>query len=83
MLSRKLSCRGQAVSITYSECVPVALVIQHAMRMRRNILSSAVCPAVQYFSRSLIKGKNLGEERAKRKMCFDCVYNFCLRHFSF
>ena len=28
-------CRGKAISITHSECVFVALVIQHAMRMRR------------------------------------------------
>jgi hypothetical protein len=31
----KYSCRGTAVCITYSECVSVALVIQHATRMRR------------------------------------------------
>ena len=29
--------RGNAVSITYSECVPVALGIQHAMRICRII----------------------------------------------
>jgi len=27
-------CSGQTISITYSECVFVALVIQHAMRTR-------------------------------------------------
>ena len=32
--SRNLFCHGRAVSITYSECVSVALGIQHAMRMR-------------------------------------------------
>jgi hypothetical protein len=83
LLSRKFSCRRQAVSITYSEFVPVTLVIQHAMRMRRIISLCAACPAVQYFSHYLIKGKNLEDECAKGKMCFDCAYNFCLRHFSF
>jgi len=39
-----LSCnhcyRGDAINITYSECVSVALVIQHVRCMRRIILSS-------------------------------------------
>jgi hypothetical protein len=48
--SRNHCCRGKAISITYSECVSVALVIQHAKRMRRIILSSVVCPALPYFS---------------------------------
>jgi hypothetical protein len=33
-------------NITYSECVSVASVILHAMRMRRIISSSAACSAV-------------------------------------
>jgi len=32
--SRTHSCREKAVSITYSECVTVALHIQHAKRIR-------------------------------------------------
>ena len=36
-------------SITYSECVSVALVIHHAVRMLHIILSSVTCPAVPYF----------------------------------
>jgi len=30
--------RGKTISITYSECVSVALVIQHAMRMRQIVI---------------------------------------------
>ena len=36
-------------SITYSECVSVALVTHHAVRMLHIILSSVTCPAVPYF----------------------------------
>jgi hypothetical protein len=43
-------CRGKAISITYCECVSVALVIQHAKRMRRIILSSVACSTLPYFS---------------------------------
>ena len=43
-------CNGKAVSITCSERVFVALVIQHVKRMQYIILSSVVCPALPYFS---------------------------------
>ena len=38
------------MGITYSECVCVfvALGIQHAIRVRRIILPSVACPALQY-----------------------------------
>jgi hypothetical protein len=42
--------KRKAVSVTYSECVFVALVIQHAMRVRRIMLPSLACPVGQYFS---------------------------------
>ena len=45
----KIVAAEKAISITYSECVFVALVIQRAMRMHRIILPSVVCLAVQYF----------------------------------
>jgi hypothetical protein len=48
--SRNQSCRGKALSITYFVCVFEALVIHHAMRMRRIILSYVACPAVPSFS---------------------------------
>ena len=37
---------GRAITITYSECVFVALVTQNAMRMRSITLSSVACPAL-------------------------------------
>ena len=48
--SRCHFCHRKAVSITYFDCVFVALVIRHAKRLRRAILSSVASPALQYFS---------------------------------
>jgi hypothetical protein len=42
--------RGKAINIAYSECVFVTIIMQHAMRMRRVILSSVVCLVLPYFS---------------------------------
>ena len=48
-------CSGEAISITYSEWVSVALGIQHTMRMCCVILSSVTCRALQRFSTLLHK----------------------------
>jgi hypothetical protein len=53
--SRNHCFLGKAVSITYSECGSVALVIQHAKRMRR-LMSSVACLAQPYFPHYLING---------------------------
>ena len=58
--SRNHCCSRKAVSIVYCECVFVALVIQHAKRMRRIILSSVACPALQYFPTLSHKWQDLG-----------------------
>jgi hypothetical protein len=47
--SRNNYCRENAISVTYSKCVFVAFVIQHAMRVRR-IISSVASLAVPLFS---------------------------------
>ena len=46
--SRNDCYRTKATSITYSECVSVATVKQHATRMRLIILSSVGWMAVRY-----------------------------------
>jgi hypothetical protein len=48
--SHNQCCRGKATIITNSECVSLALFIQHAMHLRRIILSSIACMALPYFS---------------------------------
>ena len=51
---RNQCCHGQVICVSYSECVFVALVIQHGMCMRRIILSSVTCPLLTYFFPHLI-----------------------------
>ena len=61
----------KAISIIYSECVSVALVIRHAKRMRRIILSSAACLTLPYlFPHHLTNGMNLGKTLLKIKCVF-------------
>jgi len=57
----------KAKSITYSECVPVALVTQHAKCMGRIILLSAACPALLYFCTLSHKWQDFGGKFLNRK----------------
>jgi hypothetical protein len=61
--SRNCYCRLKAIIITYSECVFVALVIQHVVRMRRIILSSVACPTAR-FTDYLINSTIAGEKKS-------------------
>jgi hypothetical protein len=68
--SRNHRCRGKAISITYSECVSAALVIQHAKRMRRIISSSVACLSLyDIFSHYPINGTILGKKILSNMKC--------------
>jgi hypothetical protein len=54
---------GKAISITYSECVSVALAIQHAKHMRHIILSSVVYTNLPFYSHYLINGTTIGKNK--------------------
>ena len=63
-------------------CVCVALVIQNAMRIRHIVIyglprSTIFLYIISYTAR--FKKKKV----AGYKMCFDFLYNFCLKYFSF
>ena len=63
--------RGKAVSITYSEWVSVALVIQHAMRMLRIVLPTRnLSGCTMFFPHYLINGTIFGIKAIGHKSVF-------------
>jgi hypothetical protein len=61
-LSRYYCCRGKAVSIAYSECVFVVLLIQHTKHMSCFTWSSVACPGLSYFFTLYYKRDNFREK---------------------
>jgi hypothetical protein len=68
-LSRNTCSRGRAKIITYSDCVFLALGIQHATRKRRVKLSSVTCPILPYLSALSHKRNDFRENIMGYKMC--------------
>jgi hypothetical protein len=73
---RNHCCSGKAIRITYSECAFLTLRIQHAMCMRHIVICGLPSSTIFFhiFEKKVIEQKN---------GCFDFLYNFCLKYFSF
>ena len=74
---------GKTIEITCSEPVAVALGIQHKMRLRYNFkyglpnftkLFHIISQTVRFSDKKCYWAQNV---------CFDFLYNFCLKNFSF
>jgi hypothetical protein len=72
-----------ATSISYSECVVVALVIQQGMSRRRIMFSSVTYLAVLYFTTLSHKKHDFRNKLLTCNVCFDFLYNICLKYFMF
>jgi hypothetical protein len=79
--SCKHRCSGKAICITYSECVFVALGIQHSMRMHR--ILSVLCLGLQYFSTLSDKWHDFRKAAILNIQSVLIPSKFCLKHFSF
>jgi len=73
--------RGKLTTITYSECVFLALHIQHAKCLRHVILISVACLALPYFYTLSHKRQDFWENVIDHKMCFEFLWKI-LRNIS-
>jgi hypothetical protein len=78
MRSRHHSCHGETVSVTYSERVPVALVIQHPKCMCRIVLSNVAGLALPYFSTLSHKFYDFRKNVFEHKMIVLIFYTNCV-----
>ena len=79
--SRNACCRGKPINVTYSECMSVALVIQCAMH---HIVICGLLGSTVFIFLCPINGTILEKKKVtERKVRFDFLCNFCLRHFLF
>jgi hypothetical protein len=65
----KRCCHGKAISSTYSKCLYVALVTQHARHMHHIILSSVACLAIPCLCTLCHKWHDLWKKVIVQKVC--------------
>jgi len=75
-------CSGKAIGITYSECVFVALGIQHEMGMRHIVICD-LPRSIIFFHIISLTAEFSTKRYWTQNVCYDFLYNFCLKQFSF
>jgi hypothetical protein len=81
-LSHNHYCRRKAVSVSYSEYVPVA---SSSMQSTRTVLCYHLWPVPLHhiFPHYLINNTTVEKHSSNNNVCFAFLYNFRLKHFSF
>ena len=84
LLSCNHFCSGEAMSVTYSESAFVTSGTQHALPML-HIVICGLPSSTTIFPHYLINGtifEKKKESYLTQNVCFDFLYNFCLKLFS-
>jgi len=76
-------CSRREINIAYSEGVFVASGIQHAMCTLHTIICDLSGSTIFFHIISSMAQFFLEGGVTANKMCFDFLYTFCLKHFSF
>jgi len=82
--SRNRCCHGKAINVTYSECVSVILIIKHANTNAQYYIAMSGPSGSAIFFHIISNTARFSEESyTTYNVCFDFLYNFFQKHFSF